>query len=164
MTNSQSQLTTQSELHDKIVKEQRTVLRFVGSVAMSTVRQLVTQQFFGNAVMTRLAQKIVATSIYTRTSATLLNQRSCAPNLGLAPTKCDTNHCLTNSMHRHIRATGSVLWPSKYDKMGTFRPTLCPGPGPGRESSRLGTGYPFRTPPRLDARNSVPRFRGNASK
>jgi len=42
------------------------------------------------------------------------------PNLGLVP-KCDMKHYLTDSKHRHIGAKRSVLWPSKYTKVG-FRP------------------------------------------
>jgi len=49
-----------------------------------------------------------------------------SPNLGLA-SKCDMEHCLNNSKHRHICAKRSVPWPSKYAKM-RFRPGIRPGP------------------------------------
>jgi len=50
-----------------------------------------------------------------------LGQGAIVPQTSALPPKCDMKHCMTNSKHWHIGAKRSVLWPSKYAKMG-FQP------------------------------------------
>jgi len=72
------------------------------------------------------------------------------------PTKCDMEHALTNSQHRHTGAKSSVRrWPSKNAKM-RFWPGLYPDPAvkfttPLGPPSRLGVVHPSPYPTPLGA-------------
>ena len=76
-----------------------------------------------------------------------------SPNIGLAPTKCDMKHCLTNSKHRHIGTKRSVC----------FWQWLCPTPRwelttLPRLPSRLGSGHRFSHFRRSPIRGIAPRY------